>query len=289
MRPTLARISAAALTAVALAVLSAAALWAAAPHVPAALDADGTYHLLLLGSDADPLHGQGSAVRGRNALSGRADAIHIVTVSPDRDRVTITSMPRDTRAYVGGFGRTKINAGLTRGPANMVEAVEGHTGLDIDDWMVTSFSGVVHGISDLGGVTVDVEQRLYDDYGSKSDLHPGVQTLGGPEALAYSRDRYSRGAGDIGRSTGQAKVLQALYDQYLAGSSPLDRVRLAKVLHETTATSLSARRLVALGSIASGLDADQVDRVQLNLSGGTTDGRSAASVFSALASDGQLD
>lgn len=261
----------------ALPVLAAGAVWAAAPSVTVALD-DDAYHLLVLGSDADPFHGQGSRDRGTVATRGRADAIHLVSISADRQHVSIVSFPRDTPAYVPGFGRTKMNAGLTGGPGTMVEVIEAMTGVDVDDWAVTSFSGLANGIEALGGVTIDVEQRLNDRKGAGSDLQPGVQHLSGWQALTYARDRYSRGNGDVGRSTAQARVLQAIHDQFLVDADLPTLMRLLPILHRNVATSISPRRMVALASLASRTSPDQVVHVQL---GGVNEG-----VFAQLRVDG---
>lgn len=259
MRRTLLRLTALVLT---MLLLAAGLVWAAAPRVTVALD-DDAYHLLLLGSDADPFHGIGQSNRGTVATRGRADAIHLVSIAPDRQHISIVSFPRDTRGYVPGFGTTKMNAGLTGGPDTMVQVVETMTGVDIDDWAVTSFSGLVNAIEELGGVTIDVEQRLYDAKGAKSDLYPGEQHLTGWQTLTYARDRYSRGNGDVGRSTAQAKVLRAVHDQHLAGRDLAALMRLLPTLHRNVVTSISPRRMIALASLAANTGPDSVTHIQL--------------------------
>jgi anionic cell wall polymer biosynthesis LytR-Cps2A-Psr (LCP) family protein len=55
------------------------------------------FNVLLLGSDARP-----------NEKKGRTDAIIVVQVS--QDRISMLSIPRDTRVDIPGHGKQKINA-----------------------------------------------------------------------------------------------------------------------------------------------------------------------------------
>lgn len=229
----------------------AAKRWVAAP-----LDGDDDYVLAVIGSDAGP-------PRSGSALTGRADAIHLVVVPADRSTVSIVSIPRDAYVPVRGYGTTKINAGLTKGPDAMVGTLEDLTGLDIDDWMVTSFNGLKKGIDALGGLDIDVEQRLHDPKGAHSDLRPGQQVLDGTQALAYSRDRKSRSDGDFGRNRAQAKVLQALHAQLASEvTGPDDLLRLAAVARRNTVSSVPPDRLVRLAALAATIPPDRVAREQ---------------------------
>lgn len=229
----------------------AAKRWVAAP-----LDGDDDYVLAVIGSDAGP-------PRSGSALTGRADAIHIVVVPADRSTVSIVSIPRDAYVPVRGYGTTKINAGLTKGPEAMVGTLEDLTGLDIDDWMVTSFNGFKKGIDALGGLDIDVEQRLNDPRGAHSDLRAGQQVLDGTQALAYTRDRKSRSDGDFGRNRAQAKALEALHAQLRAEvKGPADLLRLAAVARRNTVSSIPPDRLVRLAALAATIPPERVARQQ---------------------------
>ena len=220
---------------------------------------DGMYVLLVMGSDMGP-------PRAGSVLNGRADAIHLVVVDEQRTHVSIASFPRDSYVPVRGIGRTKINAMLTRGPENAVGTMEDLTGLDVDDWIVTGFDAMITGLGEFGGVEVDVEQRLYDS-ASSSDLQPGVQRLTGWTALAYSRDRHSRPNGDVGRSTGQAKVLRAMHRELRRdATSPAKLMEIAGTLRRHTASSIPTDRLIRLGATA--MDIKPKNVAQVTMPGG---------------------
>lgn len=222
-------------TVVALATLAAVLIaslgvaWAADRWVAAAIQDDAIV-LLVLGSDAGPN-------RPGDPLTGRADAFHLLVVSPDHQHVSIVDVPRDTYVPVPGRGNSKINACLVGGPDRCVEAAEGLFGVDIDHWYLTDFQGLAAAIDILGGLTLEVEQRLSDPF-SGTDLHPGVQQLDGGQVLAYTRDRKSRSGGDFARSAAQSRVLTALHRQLQTEDPPVTRVaQLVEILGRTTVTS----------------------------------------------------
>ncbi len=239
-----------------IAVLGAGSVVASARWVAAPLDDDDEYVLAVLGSDAGP-------PRSGRAVTGRADAIHLIIIPADRGSASIISIPRDSYVPVRGIGRTKINAGLTKGPEAMVGTLEDLTGLEIDDWIVTGFKGFEGIVNGMDGVTLHVEQRLRDSKGAHSDLQKGTQTLTGKQALAYSRDRKSRSDGDFGRNRAQAKVLQSIHSQLVAdGVSPVEMVQMAALLRRTTVSSIPPDRLLRLAAVAAAIPSSRVAREQ---------------------------
>lgn len=231
--------------------LGTAAVWAAGRFVAAPLD-DDPYVLLALGSDMGP-------PRPGSVLSGRADAIQLIVISQQHQRVSILSFPRDLITAVPGMGRTKINASLTRGPDVAVQAVEQLTGIDVDDWIVTGFAAFQAAIDAVGGVTVDVEARLFDAKVDSRAIEPGRQKLGGWAALTYSRIRFGRAGGDFGRAAAQAKVLAALHRKFRGGGMTLTKVgELARILMAHTATSIPPDRLFRLAGLALSIPPDNV-------------------------------
>lgn len=228
-------------------VLTFASLAATARWLSMPLGGD-EYVLLVLGSDQGP-------PRSGSATGGRADAIHLLVVDEARTHVSIVNIPRDSYVPVRGFGRTKINAMLTRGPASAVGTIEDLTGLDVDDWIVTGFDGFSRAIDEFGPVKIDVEQRLDDPRGAHSNLQPGTQRLNGTQALAYSRDRKSRPGGDFGRTAAQGRMLRAMHrDLIRRSASPTSLLAHAATLRSSTASSIGPDRLLRLGALALRID-----------------------------------
>lgn len=270
-------------------VLSVGVLWASARWIAIPVDDDDAYVLLVLGSDEGP-------PREGTALAGRADGFHLVVVSPERSHVSILSFPRDTWVSIPGIGNRKINEALTHGPQKAVETAEAVTGLDVDDWIVTSFNGLMTGIDLLGGVEIDVEARLRDA-ASGSDFQPGPQVLNGSQALSYVRDRKSRAKGDLDRAESHARLLQAVHAQLFGdGVSPVRLAELLGHLERVTDSSLSTPRLFALGALAMQIPPENVARVRVDGQLGTAGSASVVRLtekgrasIADVAEDGVLD
>lgn len=216
--------------------------------------ADDRYAVLVMGSDMGPW-------RSGRVTGGRADALHLLVVVPSQRSASILSFPRDLYVPVPGLGSTRINAALTRGPGTAVETVEGLTGIEIDDWIVTGMKAYEIGIEDFGGVEIDVPQRLRLD---TSVLEPGRQRLDGRGALIYTRDRKSRSDGDFGRNQAQAHVLARLHKELVQRDPSLpELMELVAALRRTTVSSISPARTAVLARTALTVDPANVVRKQV--------------------------
>lgn len=263
--------------------LAAVERWVSLP-----LDDDDMYVLLVMGSDQGP-------PRSDSVLQGRADGIHLVVVDAEREHVSILSFPRDSYVPVRGMGTTKINAMLTRGADNAVGTMQDLTGLEVDDWIVTGFDAMIVGIDEFGGVHIDVEQRL-NNAKAETNMQPGYQRLTGWGALGYSRDRGSRPDGDIGRSTGQARLLAGMHKELIRDTnSPVQLMDYAGILRRHTVSSISTDRLVRLGVTALRLEPENVVQVTMPGNVGTAGAASvyrlsdgAFSIFADVREDGRL-
>jgi LCP family protein required for cell wall assembly len=241
-----------------LALLAVFALAAATPVAALRLAArplgDDRYTVLVMGSDQGPW-------RSGTVLEGRSDALHLVSVVPSQGAASILSFPRDTYVPVPGFGTTRINAALTRGPDTAVRTVRDLTGIEIDDWIVTGLQSFHNGINAFGDIPIDVPQRLNVD---DSVIQPGAQRLDGPGALIYARDRKSRSDGDFGRNRAQAEVLAVLHSELVARDpSPRQLAKIMVDLRRSTVSSISAPRMLLLGRTALQIDPARVTRRQV--------------------------
>lgn len=180
-------------------------------------DLEAPLNILLLGADS------------REASDpGRADTIMLVRLDPTTRHIHLLSLPRDTRVAIPGHGINKLNQASSGyysdgGTALLIKTITTDLlpGLRIDYTVKTDFAGFAAVIDALGGVTIDVEERmLYKAVDVTIDLQPGLQHLNGKQALEYARFRmdaigdFGTWAGeDHGRVARQKKLVAAVIDQ----------------------------------------------------------------------------
>ena len=182
---------------------------------------------------------------------GRSDTTFVVTIDISAKKVTMLSIPRDSRVKIAGHGWDKINHAYSFGGSKLSKSsVENLLGIPIDYTVVMSFQGFVRMIDALGGVTIDVDKRMYysdpydDDGGLFIDLHPGVQRLNGKLAIEYVR--YRDEEGDIGRVSRQQKFLKALLQEFTKPQLITKLPDLIKEFGATVQTDMPTHEMVKL-------------------------------------------
>ena len=206
------------------------------------------YYMLLLGTDGRP-----------GETEYRADSIILARVDPIHKRVTMLSIPRDTRVLWKG-SYMKINAVHYYDGANgMVQAVNELCGVHIAHYAEVNFDGLA-GITDaLGGVTVNVEQYMRDteNFSDVVELYPGVQKLNGAQALFFTRVRYAFADSDYTRMRHQRTFIKAMIAQILNTGDP---VAIANTVNSTASmviTDLSVSDIISLGTQMIGMNTDK--------------------------------
>ncbi len=147
---------------------------------------------------------------------GRSDSIMLVGLDPVTKKITMMSIPRDTRVSIPGHGIGKINAATNKdvyadgGISLLEETIQGLVpGIRVDYYVRTNFTGFASVVDALGGVTLDVEERMvYRATDTVIDLKPGVQHLDGDKALQYARFR-ADGVGDFGSWGGRTRACRS--------------------------------------------------------------------------------
>lgn len=241
------------------------------PPTPAPPPPGDAATILLLGNDRRP---------GETDIP-RTDAIMLIRVEPQRQRVALLSLPRDLFVTVPGYGQTRINAAYVWGEnygapggglALAQAAVSNLLGLPIDYVVMADFEGFIGLIDALGGITVDVEKELYDnafptmDYGyTVAHFLPGPQQMDGVAALTYSRIRHPDS--DFMRIRRQQTVLLAIADRVrergdLLNAATADQITGALV--GFVQTDMPRDRIVGLLWALRNSDAAAVERYTLD-------------------------
>lgn len=194
------------------------------------------FNILLLGLD------------GRKGAYGRSDTIILASIDGTTKKVTLLSIPRDTRVKVKGAW-DKINAAFAYGGEELAQdTVHDFLGVEIDRYAIVDFNSVVKLADLVGGVEVDVPQRMYVPL-EGINLQPGKQQLDGKAVLAYCRYR-GTSEGDIGRAKRQQEVLQLVAKKVLTGKNLTQLPDLFEIVKENVETDMTVKEMGALARMA---------------------------------------
>lgn len=189
-----------------------------------------------------------------NSFEGLSDTMLLVRFNPENRKLTLLSIPRDTRTNVDGYGITKINAANQwGGPALSAKATsELLGGVPIDRYIRVNVIAVEKLIDALGGVTVYVPKDIKyrdDSQHLYINLKAGKQKLNGDQALQLLRFRYDEN-GDIGRIQRQQMVMRALMEQALNPATIARLPKILSIIQSHIDTNLSVEELAALVGFA---------------------------------------
>ena len=208
---------------------------------------DGRYNFLLLGGDSGP---------DREGL--RPDTTQVVSIDAATGAATIIGIPRDLQSvpfsadspmlslYPDGYSQESgeyctrwaclntiyvaaemdhpdlypnaVAEGSSPGIEAMKDAAEGVTGLKIQYFVLIDMQGLSDLIDSLGGVDIDVTERIaiaepeVPEQDVAEWIEIGPQHLDGFHALMYARSRWS-GQGDYDRMVRQQQLQTALLQQ----------------------------------------------------------------------------
>ena len=185
---------------------------------------------------------------------GRSDTLFVVTVDTKTKEVAMLSIPRDTRVKIPGKSWDKINHAYAFGGEKLSQqAVESLLGIKIDHHIEINIAGFKKIIDAIGGVTIDVEKRMYyndpydDNGGLVIDLRPGVQHMDGSTAIQYVR--YRDEEGDIGRVERQQKFLKAVLNEVASPSMIIKIPAIIKEVSNIVKSDMSTSEMLNLAKI----------------------------------------
>lgn len=202
-----------------------------------------------------------------NSFDGVSDSILLIRFNPDNHKLTILSIPRDTKTHIPGYGIGKINAANEEGgPALAAQTISDLLGgISINGYIRINVQGVEKLIDTLGGVTVYVPKDMkYTDHSQHLyiNLKKGKQHLNGDEALQFLRFRYDD-YGDIGRVQRQQMLMRAVVDKAINPDTLFKSPEIYKIIQSHIDTNLTVEELVALTRFAANTNKVNVEMLML--------------------------
>lgn len=140
-------------------------------------------------------------------------------------------------------------------------------GFDIPEdryhYVKLNFTGFAELIDTLGGITVDVDTsfstKTYASYGDVDTgerktytYKKGEMDMDGATALTFARERHSFGSGDMQRNKNQVKVLQAMADKLLSGSTLVNYNSIVSAIQDSFTTDMDISSMVSLQTQVAG-------------------------------------
>jgi polyisoprenyl-teichoic acid--peptidoglycan teichoic acid transferase len=197
----------------------------------------------------------------------RTDALILATFNKEEKSIKMVSIPRDSRVNIVGKGfADRINHAHAFGGIDMtVATMEELFDIPVDYYVKLNFNAFMDIVDTLGGVEVDVpfeitEQDSQDNQGAIT-LKPGLQTLDGEEALAFSRYRKDS---DIYRGGRQQQVIQAIVNKSVSVTALPKYDEIIDHFGENILTNFTLGNIVALSNYSGSIE----DIESLTLAGG---------------------
>ena len=204
------------------------------------------FYMLLLGTDGRP---------GEDSY--RADSIVLARIDAPEKEVTLISIPRDTKIEYDG-STMKINAAhVYDGAEGMVEAVNDLCDIKISHYAEINFEGMQQLVDALGGVEVNVPDRIDDPKAADFVIEPGLQTLNGEQALAFCRSR-AYTDGDYTRMRHQRIFLAALANTILNKMDVGNLMGIVDSLSSMVVTDMSVQDIISLVNAMRGMNTDNI-------------------------------
>ena len=226
---------------------------------------DGRYNVLLIGGDA-----------GADRWGLRTDSMTIASIDEETGKTILFGLPRNMtnfpfpegsvldQEFPNGYDCETCtlnslatwaadNKGLfsdsaTPGVDATVMGIEGITGLEINYYALVNMEGFRSLVDAMGGLTLNVRDRIPIGLPITDYIEPGVQELNGFETLWFARSR--EGADDYSRMARQKCVMSAMVQQLSPQTVITKFEELAKAGTELVQTDLPASELDVFAQLA---------------------------------------
>lgn len=169
---------------------------------------------------------------------GRADTMIFVTVNPDTQKTTLTSIARDTYLeIVGAYVYDKANHSYAYGGASMaMDTIENFLGVPVDHFIAINFQGLEDLVDALNGI--ELNNRFKFNVGD-AIFEKGRIKMDGKKALTFARMRYDDPDDDYGRQRRQQDVIEAIAKKGLSLNGVTQYQKVLKALSTNMSTDLS--------------------------------------------------
>lgn len=242
---------------------------------------DSTRNIVVENKSSDVLNlvliGGDNPILGNSTSGFNYDVIVVISMNFKTHESSILSIPRDSYIYLTCTERKdKITHSGWYGADCLTDSLSRFLGIEIHNYMLVDFKGLISLVDSMGGVWIDVETTIDEqdenrNFDNMIHIDPGYQLLNGQESLAFLRHRHTLATGAIGRSENHEKFILAVIQQLASPTSILKMGSIFGALERSVLTNLSNDDMYtyyqkAVDSVSSG-GIEAVTPKQLSLSG----------------------
>lgn len=191
---------------------------------------------------------------GTDESGDRTDTIMLLNIDRKAGRISLMSIPRDTRVN-STYWPQKINAayGMNGGGAEGMEALMDYAkdcvGFRPDGYILIELDVFIDLVDLFGGVNFYVPMNMYYEDPAQDlyiNLQEGQQVLNGEQSMGLVRYRYGYADADIGRISVQRDFMMTAMSQWAKGSNITKLPKAMSLLKENAVTDLSVSNLTWL-------------------------------------------
>lgn len=198
-------------------------------------------------------------------LKGRSDTIILATVNPGTNKISLLSIPRDTRVKIHGKGYEKIAHANAYSLNTAIYTVEDLLKVKVDYYANINLNGFTDLVDAIGGLNIDVEKNIsFNDRLTNQTfkLNAGQQKLNGIQTLNYARFR-SDGEGDFGRIRRQQQVLSEIANQTTDVRNLKSITKIVSALGNNIKTDIDFTKTLKTIVSFSDLNGNDIEKIEL--------------------------
>jgi LCP family protein required for cell wall assembly len=195
----------------------------------------------------------GTDVKG-DISRGRSDCMLLLTYNRDKQEAFLTSFMRDIWINIPDYGWNRLNAAYAFGGIGLlINTVNDNFGLDIQNYVLIDFDGLMAIVDTLGGVEVTLTekeaQHILKYCGTSLTVlseEKNIYLLNGAQTLCHCRNRKSSG-GDFDRTQRQRDVMLSLFKRMKVEKTIPKLTSVLSSLITNVKTNMPLRLMVDLG------------------------------------------
>ena len=150
----------------------------------------------------------------------------------------------------------------------MINTIQNYFDTKIDYYAKINFKGLVKLVEAVGGVEVNVTQRLCTDDSSREGMvciEEGYQKLNGEQALVYARNRKALANGDFGRAAHQQEIVMALINKMKGMTEVSTFVNILNTISNSMDTNLTTKQILSFYNVGKDIVKKSLSSNEANL------------------------